>query len=456
MLATSDASQKATKQEELRRLAVPGSIDVNIMTKVDRSLYRGGEKLPQESSDAMASLRGFAKSDLSSSIIFSAGMNLHLYGYIAQFEDFFPDENGEIKKKIILKVSDYRSAVIQGRFLAKRGLWISEYRIESGLNCGGHAFATDGHVMGPILEEFKQKKHDLIDKLHSMYNKALGAGGRPQTETPHDVRFTVQGGIGTAKEDQFLLRYYDIDGTGWGTPFLLVPEVTNLDEEHLEKLIHATDDDVYLSDSSPLGIPFWNLRISASENKRRRRIEEGKPGSSCPKGFLMLTNDISKIPICRASTAYQKRKLELLEQENPSEEQLAAAKQAIYAKSCLCEDLAGSVQRKLNIIPDATPAVCCGPNITNFSKIASLEEMVSHIYGRLSLLTNPSRPHMFIQELRLYVRHLKKQLEDTSSDMLASSPANLTEFKENLLNAIELLQGYCGANRRRTAGKFPP
>ena len=54
-------------------------------------------------------------------------MNPRLYGYIAHFDDFFPDANGYIKKKIILKVSDYRSAIIQGKFLAKKGLWISEY-----------------------------------------------------------------------------------------------------------------------------------------------------------------------------------------------------------------------------------------------------------------------------------------------------------------------------------------
>ena len=44
-------------------------------------------------------------------------------------------------------MSDFRSALIQGKFLAKKGLEVAEFRIESGLNCGGHAFATDGHLM---------------------------------------------------------------------------------------------------------------------------------------------------------------------------------------------------------------------------------------------------------------------------------------------------------------------
>ena len=144
------------------------------MSKGDRDLYRDGEKLPAKFSDASAALRGYANSTLRSSIIFSAGINPRLYGYIAEFADFFPDEQGELKKQIILKVSDYHSAAVQGKFLAKRGLWVSEYRIESGLNCGGHAFATKGLLLGPILEEFQQKKRELVEQLHAMYVKALG------------------------------------------------------------------------------------------------------------------------------------------------------------------------------------------------------------------------------------------------------------------------------------------
>ena len=121
-----------------------GEIDVNIMTKVDKDNYEGDVQLPIEFNDAHASLRGFANSKLNSYVVLSAGMNPRLYSYFENFPDFFPDENGLLRKKIILKVSDYRSALIQGNFLAKKGLWVSEYRIESGLNCGGHAFATDG------------------------------------------------------------------------------------------------------------------------------------------------------------------------------------------------------------------------------------------------------------------------------------------------------------------------
>ena len=68
-----------------------GSIDVNIMTKVDKDNYRQGEKLPVEYNDAHAALRGYANSNLSSSLILSAGMNPRLYSYMEGFKDFYPD-----------------------------------------------------------------------------------------------------------------------------------------------------------------------------------------------------------------------------------------------------------------------------------------------------------------------------------------------------------------------------
>jgi hypothetical protein len=437
MLATENPTERARKQDELRRLAVPGAIDVNIMTKLDRDTYRGGKKLAPEFADAVAALRGYANSSLTSSIIFSAGMNQRVYTYATQFADFSPDQNGVIKKRIILKVSDWRSAMVQGKFLARRGLWISEFRIESGLNCGGHAFATKGLLMGPILEEFKRRKVELHETLHAIYSEARAAIGGPSIDTPLEMRITAQGGIGTAAENGLLLQDYRVDGTGWATPFLLVPEVTNVDEAHLQKLAMATDRDVYLSDSSPLGIPFWTLRNSASEEARRRRIQEARPGSPCPKGFVVSNTEFTDVPICRASRAYQTRKLGHLAEEGFSARQLAAVKEDVVAKACLCRDLAGGATLKDGIDPEAEPAVCCGPNIANFSTIATLQEMVNHIYGRLSLLTSHDRPHMFIRELAIYVDHLRKEFEKYSLDLSSCAPKYFREFKENLLCGIE-------------------
>ena len=58
---TRDRGLKATLQQELRARIVAGSIDVNIMTKLNKSnIAPGGAELPGEYSDALAGLRGFA------------------------------------------------------------------------------------------------------------------------------------------------------------------------------------------------------------------------------------------------------------------------------------------------------------------------------------------------------------------------------------------------------------
>jgi hypothetical protein len=445
MCSLPEGEEKNRLQEDLRPRAVPGSIDVNIMTKVDRTTYRDGEALPNEFSEAMAGLRGFAGSTLSSSIVYSAGMNPRLYSYTAAFEDFFPDEQGRMKKKVVLKVSDYRSAVIQGKFLAKRGIWVSEFRIESGLNCGGHAFATNGQLAGPILDEFKRHRESLREMLHGHYSTALAKLGHAPPREPHETRFSYQGGIGTAVENRLLLQYYSADATGWGSPFLLAPDTTNVDEETLSKLTPAGEGDIYLSDSSPMGLPFWNLRTSASEDARRRRIQEEKPGSPCRKGFLRLNTEFTEIPICAASRAYLRKKLPLLEKDFTAE-QLPVVKEEVLAKSCLCQDLSGAAEVSLGIDPESTPAICPGPNTVNFTRITSLEEMAGHIYGRLSLLSNPERPHMFIEELGLYVAYLRKEAGKHSLKLSRMQPKNFQEFRSNLLKGIDYY--------RRLAGEF--
>ena len=440
MLAMSDVSQQKSMQEMLRTSAVPGSIDVNIMTKLDRDHYLKGEKLPPMHSDALSALRGFAQSTLSSSIIFSAGINKRLYRYMTEFEGFFPGQHGEIKKKIILKVSDHRSSEIQGRFLAKLGLWVSEFRIESGLNCGGHAFASKGFLLGVVLDEFKQKKDELLEKLTPMYRKALSAKGDFADYTPKDFRITVQGGVGTAGEQQFLLKYYGVDSVGWGTPFLLVPEAVRMDEVNLKRLADASEEDVFLSEASPLGVPFWNLRTSSSEEARRRRIKEGKPGTSCPKGFVAGSTEFTKKPICFASRAYIKKKLEILPDEGLSPKAYEKIKEGILAKSCICHDLAGNATVPLAIDLNADAAVCCGPGIVDFSKIATLQEMVDHIYGRLSLLTSSDRPHMFVKELSLYVDYLRKEIDNFPAGLASNSASYLEGMRENLFKGIEYYQ----------------
>ena len=188
MLDCTNPKLKADLQKNLRESIKPGDIDVNIMTKLDRDNYdEQGNLLPAEFSDALSALRGYAQSSLQSAIVFSAGINRRLYTYVEEFKDFYADAAGHIKKRIVLKVSDFRSSIIQGKFFAKKGLWISEYRIESGLNCGGHAFATEGFLMGPILEEFRAKRQELITELHKIYNEALKLKNKIPFAKPHDL-----------------------------------------------------------------------------------------------------------------------------------------------------------------------------------------------------------------------------------------------------------------------------
>lgn len=196
MMAMDDGEAKQNIQTKLRAKIAPGAIDVNIMSKIDRlNTDENGNLLPADHSDALAALRGFANSTVSSSVIFSAGYNPRLYNYIEQFPDFYPDKSGHLKKKIILKVSDYRSALVQGKIFAKKGLWVSEFRIESGLNCGGHAFATDGLLLGPILSEFRDKRADLATELFSLYSAANAEKGNHTSPDVPAMKITAQGGI---------------------------------------------------------------------------------------------------------------------------------------------------------------------------------------------------------------------------------------------------------------------
>src|SRR5476651_2425639 len=78
--------QKSFFQAILRQQMNVGSIDVNIMAKVDKMNYMtDGSSTGDENTDALAGLRGFAHSSLKSSVILSAGMSPRLYSYIETF-----------------------------------------------------------------------------------------------------------------------------------------------------------------------------------------------------------------------------------------------------------------------------------------------------------------------------------------------------------------------------------
>ena len=433
---------KETIKKYLSEAMSPGEIDVNIMTKVDKDNFIKHEQLPIEFNDAHAALRGFATSDLSSSVVLSAGMNPRLYSYFENFSAFFPDINLELKKKIILKVSDFRSALIQGNFLAKKGLWVSEYRIESGLNCGGHAFATDGLLLGPILEEFKSKKNQLIQSAHELLTKALELKNKPIPTEPLSLKITAQGGVGTSGEHLFLLDHYEMDSVGWGSPFLLVPEATSVDIETRNLLANAKEDDFYLSAISPLGIPFNTVKGTSNEKWKQKRIHENKAGSSCPKRLLALSKEYENEGLCMASNKYQDIKLTELEstKNDMSIGEFKKQKETITEKSCLCVGLANSayMENDMEIIGQQQGIVICpGPNLAYFDKVVSLTEMVQHIYGNANIISDKNRPNMFVKELKMYVDYLKNELANCSEAITSAQIKKWQTFKNNVSVGIE-------------------
>lgn len=440
MRATTEGAKKRELQRLLRERIVAGSIDVNIMTKVDKENRDASGNVIKDSSDAVSALRGYAESELSnSSVILSAGMNPRLFNYMAGRSEFDADRAGAFRKKIALKVSDFRSALLQGRMLAKKGLWVSEFRIESGLNCGGHAFPTDGYLLGPILEEFRDRKEELIAVLFAAYSDALRSKGKAEFEKPHPVRLTVQGGIGTPEEDDFLRSYYAMDGTGWGTPFLLVPEATTVDDMTLLQLRNAGEEDVVLSHKSPLGVRFHYLRNSSAEAERLARIAKGTPGSPCTEKYLVSNTEFGPEPLCTASRAYQKQKVEQLAQLNLPDAEYGRRYREIVEKECLCVGLSNAAVKSYKLKPFKKLVgvnICPGPNIAYFGEVVSLQKMVDHIYGRANLVAGTMRPHMFIKEMKLYLEFLAEYLAEVKSAPDNRSKSYIETFFANLVDGV--------------------
>ncbi|HOZ50637.1 MAG TPA: hypothetical protein PLU17_02160 [Chitinophagaceae bacterium] len=445
MLNTKDENEMLEQQAFLRQQIKPGSIDVNIMTKVDRDRTDALNNPIPDGSEAVAALRGYAESNLTnSSVVFSAGMNPRLFAYTENLDAFLPDSNFEFSKKVTIKVSDFRSALIQGKFLAKKGIWVSEFRVESGLNCGGHAFATDGYLLGPILEEFKVKRLELVNALFETYQTAIQNKLNIQFPYAPNLDITVQGGIGTFAEDEFLLKEYDLTRTGWGTPFLLVQEATTVDMPTLELLSAAKENDIELSHNSPLGVRFHYLKNTTSDKEKQFRILSGKPGSPCTEKHLAFNTEFTEEPVCTASKKYQNLKLQHLKTLALNEDELKLQEHEVLSKECLCIGLSNAAAINYNetfVKNFNSTTICPGPNIVNFNKTVSLQTMTDHIYGRTNIMHNLQRPHMFVAEIILYINYLKEQLYKNSAyELDAKSKKYFQQFISNLKNGIQYYQ----------------
>ena len=146
------------------------------------------------------------------------------------------------------------------------------------------------------------------------------------------------------------------------------------------------------------------------------------------------------MPLCRASREYQEKRLAQLDKEDISPEKRRQIHDRVVSRSCICLDLAGGAELKNSLVSNAKTAVCCGPGILGFKKVATLEEMADHIYGRGTLLSGAPRPHMFITELRLYIEYLLKEWKKAKEGLLNRTTKYFTEFRQNLLEGIDYYQ----------------
>ena len=189
-------------------------------------------------------------------------------------------------------------------------------------------------------------------------------------------------------------------------------------------------------------MPFHNLKESPSELEKRHKIELGRPGSACPKSYLVSNTEFTERPICTASRQYQKLKLDQIKTLQLDPTAFAQRAAQIIRKSCICTDLGEAPLinhhiHKNGYEPKRFTAICPGPNIAYFSKIVSLAEMVGHIYGRLNLLNGVSRPNMFIKELKLNVDYFIKEAKKVATAPTGKQIEYLNECKKNLLEGIE-------------------
>lgn len=112
---------------------------------------------------------------------------------------------------------------------------------------------------------------------------------------------------------------------------------------------------------------------------------------------------------------------------------------SLFVKVCLCEHLGNGALIKLGITPNlkAPQSICPGPNVVWFNREYSLQEMVDHIYGKAESLVSSERPHMFCQELELYVNYFEKIITTLGS---TTAEINYLEgFKENLEKGMDLI-----------------
>ncbi|MCK5907991.1 MAG: hypothetical protein KAG37_10385, partial [Flavobacteriales bacterium] len=208
----------------------------------------------------------------------------------------------------------------------------------------------------------------------------------------------------------------------------------------LNQLSDAREDDLYLSNISPLGVPFNSLRGNTKDIEKEENILSGKPGSKCPKQFVNLNTEFGEKAICVASRNYQTKKIAQLKTKDLPQVKFDKEYKNITDKSCICVGLSTGTLLVNNLdhkIEGPGVSVCPGPNMAYFEKKHSLKEMVDHIYGRTDILTREDRPNMFVKELQLYLKYFKNQLSELTAESTKKEVITLRKFQKNLNAGID-------------------
>src|SRR5690606_41514927 len=81
-------------------------------------------------------------------------------------------------------------------------------------------------------------------------------------------------------------------------------------------------------------------------------------------------------------------------------------------------------------------AIRPGGNLAFVSGIHTLSEMVHQIYGRTNLLQQVTRPHVLINELKIYIKYLTKDMEENVQPVDTKKEKYWEIFRNNLKNGI--------------------
>jgi len=214
----------------------------------------------------------------------------------------------------------------------------------------------------------------------------------------------------------------------------------NVDNNTLELLCEAKEDDLFISDISPLGVPFNNLKGNTKDIEKEVYILNETPGNPCPKKIAALSTEFGEPPLCTASRKYQRLKIEELKSRKLKDDEYQKEFEKITDKSCICVGLGTAALLVNNLdtkVEKTGVSVCPGPNMAYFSKVMTLKEMVDHIYGKTNVIKRKDRPHMFIKELMIYIDYLKNKLEETARPFTEKQSEYFTTFQENLEKGIQ-------------------